>query len=123
MGCEYAALIPFVLRGDSLDNDSAGAIAEQGPRLQVVRIDDTRVGVGADHETGIETGRAQHRDEKRRCGRLAVRTGDGDGAAMRYRRAADVARSNFYNDKAVRLYERADAQLYAAKSAGRNCVR
>lgn len=33
--------------------------------------------------------------------------GDTDGAATRYRRAADGARNDFFNDKAIRLYARA----------------
>lgn len=33
--------------------------------------------------------------------------GDASAAATRYRRAADTARSNFFNDKAIRLYARA----------------
>jgi tetratricopeptide (TPR) repeat protein len=33
--------------------------------------------------------------------------GDGTGAAMRYRRAADLARLMHYNDKAIRLYRQA----------------
>jgi tetratricopeptide (TPR) repeat protein len=37
-------------------------------------------------------------------GRHLERSGDGDGAALRYRRAADAARLRYHNDRAVRLY-------------------
>jgi tetratricopeptide (TPR) repeat protein len=35
------------------------------------------------------------------------RAGEGDGAALRYRRAADAARAKYFNDRAVRLYSAA----------------
>ncbi|HUS63374.1 MAG TPA: tetratricopeptide repeat protein [Kofleriaceae bacterium] len=37
-------------------------------------------------------------------GRHLERAGDGEGAALRYRRAADAARVRFFNEKATRLY-------------------
>ncbi len=40
-------------------------------------------------------------------GRHLELAGDGDGAALRYRRAADAARAHFFNDKATRLYSAA----------------
>jgi tetratricopeptide (TPR) repeat protein len=47
-------------------------------------------------------GRGEEAQEE--IGRHLERAGDGDGAALRYRRAADAARARFFNDKAVRLY-------------------
>ncbi len=51
------------------------------------------------------TGRGE--EEQEEIGRHLERAGDGDGAALRYRRAADAARARYYNDKAVRLYDAA----------------
>jgi tetratricopeptide (TPR) repeat protein len=51
------------------------------------------------------TGRGE--EEQEEIGRHLERAGDGDGAALRYRRAADAARARFFNDKAVRLYDSA----------------
>ena len=51
------------------------------------------------------TGRGE--EEQEEIGRHLERAGDGDGAAVRYRRAADAARNRYYNDKAVRLYDAA----------------
>jgi tetratricopeptide (TPR) repeat protein len=45
--------------------------------------------------------------------------GDAAGAAARYRRAADFARSNFFNDRAIRLYSQALACLGEADLAAR----
>jgi tetratricopeptide (TPR) repeat protein len=44
-------------------------------------------------------------------GRHLERAGDAPGAATRYRRAADGARANFFNDKAIHLYSHALACL------------
>jgi tetratricopeptide (TPR) repeat protein len=63
------------------------------------------------------SGRGEEAQEE--IGRHLERSGDGDGAAMRYRRAADVARANFYNDKAIRLFERALACLSASEISTR----
>ncbi len=46
-------------------------------------------------------------EEQEEIGRHLERAGDGDGAALRYRRAAEVARGRYYNDKAVRLFSQA----------------
>jgi tetratricopeptide (TPR) repeat protein len=51
------------------------------------------------------TGRGE--EEQEEIGRHLERAGDGDGAALRYRRAGDAARARYYNDKAVRLYDAA----------------
>jgi len=51
------------------------------------------------------TGRGE--EEQEEIGRHLERAGDGDGAALRYRRAADAARARYFNDKAVRLYDSA----------------
>ena len=50
--------------------------------------------------------RPEGRGEEAReeIGRHLERAGDGEGAALRYRRAADAARVRFFNDKATRLY-------------------
>jgi tetratricopeptide (TPR) repeat protein len=55
------------------------------------------------------TGRGE--EEQEEIGRHLERAGDGDGAALRYRRAGDAARARFFNDKAVRLYDAALACL------------
>ncbi|MGZ3429620.1 MAG: tetratricopeptide repeat protein, partial [Polyangia bacterium] len=47
-------------------------------------------------------GRGEEAQEE--IGRHLERAGDGEGAALRYRRAADAARVRFFNDKATRLY-------------------
>jgi tetratricopeptide (TPR) repeat protein len=47
------------------------------------------------------------------------RAGDARGAAARYRRAADEARANFFNSRAIRLYGRALACLGDADLAAR----
>ena len=47
-------------------------------------------------------GRGEEQQEE--IGRHLERAGDGEGAALRYRRAADAARQRFFNDKATRLY-------------------
>ncbi len=52
-------------------------------------------------------------------GRHLELAGDANGAAARYRRAADAARSSFFNDKAIRLYARALACLGEADLAAR----
>lgn len=51
------------------------------------------------------TGRGE--EEQEEIGRHLERAGDGDGAALRYRRAGDAARARYFNDKAVRLYDSA----------------
>ncbi len=51
------------------------------------------------------TGRGEAEQEE--IGRHLERAGDGDGAALRYRRAGDAARARYFNDKAVRLYDAA----------------
>jgi tetratricopeptide (TPR) repeat protein len=51
------------------------------------------------------TGRGEEQQEE--IGRHLERAGDGDGAALRYRRAGDAARARYFNDKAVRLYDAA----------------
>jgi tetratricopeptide (TPR) repeat protein len=51
------------------------------------------------------TGRGE--EEQEEIGRHLERAGDGDGAALRYRRAGDAARARYFNDKAVRLYDAA----------------
>jgi tetratricopeptide (TPR) repeat protein len=50
-------------------------------------------------------GRGEEAQEE--IGRHLERAGDGDGAAIRYRRAADAARARYFNDKAVRLFSNA----------------
>lgn len=50
-------------------------------------------------------GRGEEAQEE--IGRHLERAGDGEGAALRYRRAADAARAHFFNDKATRLYAQA----------------
>jgi tetratricopeptide (TPR) repeat protein len=50
-------------------------------------------------------GRGEEAQEE--IARHLERAGDGDGAAQRYRRAADAARAHFFNDKATRLYAQA----------------
>jgi tetratricopeptide (TPR) repeat protein len=50
-------------------------------------------------------------EEQEEIGRHLERAGDGDGAALRYRRAGDAARGRYFNDKAVRLYDAALACL------------
>jgi tetratricopeptide (TPR) repeat protein len=52
-------------------------------------------------------------------GRHLERAGDGDGAAMRFRRAADAARASYTNDKAIRLYAQALACLGEGDLAAR----
>lgn len=51
------------------------------------------------------TGRGE--EEQEEIGRHLERAGDGDGAALRYRRAGDAARARYFNDKAARLYDAA----------------
>ncbi len=51
------------------------------------------------------TGRGE--EEQEEIGRHLERAGDGDGAALRYRRAGDAARARYFNAKAVRLYDAA----------------
>lgn len=63
------------------------------------------------------TGRGE--EEQEEIGRHLERAGDGDGAALRYRRAGDAARSRFFNDKAVRLYDAALACLGPGDLASR----
>ena len=46
-------------------------------------------------------------DSQEEIGRHLERAGHGTGAAVRYRRAADKARSRYFDDKAVRLYTQA----------------
>ncbi len=50
-------------------------------------------------------GRGEEAQEE--IGRHLENAGDGDGASVRYRRAADAARARYFNDKAVRLYSNA----------------
>ncbi len=47
-------------------------------------------------------GRAEEAQEE--IGHHLERAGDGDAAALRFRRAADAARGRYFNDKAIRLY-------------------
>ena len=47
-------------------------------------------------------GRGEEAQEE--IGRHLERAGDGEGAALRYRRGADAARARYFNDKAIRLY-------------------
>lgn len=63
------------------------------------------------------TGRGE--EEQEEIGRHLERAGDGDGASVRYRRAADAARNRYYNDKAVRLYDAALACLGRGDLASR----
>jgi tetratricopeptide (TPR) repeat protein len=49
----------------------------------------------------------RNEEEQEEVGRHLERAGDGEGAAARYRRAADAARNRYYNDKAIRLYAQA----------------
>jgi tetratricopeptide (TPR) repeat protein len=49
----------------------------------------------------------RNEEEQEEVGRHLERAGDGEGAAARYRRAADAARARYYNDKAIRLYAQA----------------
>jgi tetratricopeptide (TPR) repeat protein len=46
-------------------------------------------------------------EEQEEIGRHLERAGDGDGASLRYRRAAEGARGRYYHDKAVRLFVQA----------------
>jgi tetratricopeptide (TPR) repeat protein len=62
-------------------------------------------------------GRAE--DAQEEIGRHLERAGDGDGAALRYRRAADAARARYYNDKAIRLFAQALACLAEGDLAAR----
>jgi tetratricopeptide (TPR) repeat protein len=62
-------------------------------------------------------GRGEEPQEE--IGRHLERAGDGDGAATRYRRAADAARARYYNDKAIRLYAQALACLGEGDMAAR----
>jgi tetratricopeptide (TPR) repeat protein len=62
-------------------------------------------------------GRGEEAQEE--IGRHLERAGDGDGAALRYRRAADAARARYYNDKAVRLFSAAIEQLGQGDLASR----
>ncbi len=43
-------------------------------------------------------------EEQEDIARHLERAGDGEGAALRYRRAGDAARARYFNDKAIRLY-------------------
>lgn len=45
--------------------------------------------------------------EQEEVGRHLEAAGDGDGAALRYLRAGDIARGRYFNDEAIRLYGRA----------------
>src|SRR5438045_4635431 len=58
-------------------------------------------------------------DSQEEVGRHLERAGDGDGAAMRFRRAADAARASYTNDKAIRLYAQALACLGEGDLAAR----
>jgi tetratricopeptide (TPR) repeat protein len=58
-------------------------------------------------------------DAQEEIGRHLERAGDGDGAALRYRRAGDAARTHFFNDKAIRLYAAAIDCLGPADLASR----
>jgi tetratricopeptide (TPR) repeat protein len=49
----------------------------------------------------------RNEEEQEEVGRHLERAGDGEGAAARYRRAADAARNRYYNDKAIRLFAQA----------------
>ena len=48
--------------------------------------------------------RGRGEEEQEEIGRHLERAGEAEGAAMRYRRAADAARARYFNDKAIRLY-------------------
>src|SRR5690242_16158819 len=55
------------------------------------------------------TGRGE--EEQEEIGRHLERAGDGDGASLRYRRAAEVARGRYYYERSVGLFQRAIACL------------
>lgn len=65
--------------------------------------------------------RPDGRDEESQeeVGRHLEHAGDGDGAAARYRRAADTARIRYFNEKAIRLYSQALACLGEGDLAAR----
>ncbi len=48
--------------------------------------------------------RGRGEEEQEEIGRHLERAGDGEGAALRFRRAGDAARARYFNDKAIRLY-------------------
>lgn len=53
----------------------------------------------------VELGPEGRREgEQEEIGRHLELAGDGEAAALRYRRAADAARARYFNDKAIRLY-------------------
>jgi predicted ATPase len=62
-------------------------------------------------------GRGEESQEE--VGRHLELAGDGDGAAARYRRAADAARIRYFNEKAIRLYSQALACLGEGDLAAR----
>lgn len=62
-------------------------------------------------------GRGEESQEE--VARHLERAGDGEGAATRYRRAADAARARYYNEKAIRLYAQALACLGEGDLAAR----
>src|SRR5262249_2449809 len=74
-----------------------GGIAE-GPRMRYHRL------IAQWMELRPE---GRNEEEQEEVGRHLERAGDGEGAATRYRRAADAARARYYNDKAIRLYAQA----------------
>ncbi len=65
--------------------------------------------------------RPEGRDEEAQeeIGRHLERAGDGEAAALRYRRAAEAARARYFNDRAIRLYTQALQCLGAHDIAGR----
>jgi tetratricopeptide (TPR) repeat protein len=58
-------------------------------------------------------------EQQEQAGRHLQRAGEGVAAAARYRRAADAARSRYFNDRAIRLYLRALACVGDADLAAR----
>jgi tetratricopeptide (TPR) repeat protein len=58
-------------------------------------------------------------EQQELAGRHLQRAGDGLGAAARYRRAADAARSRYFNNRAIRLYLRALACVGESDLAAR----
>jgi tetratricopeptide (TPR) repeat protein len=58
-------------------------------------------------------------EEQEEIGRHLERAGDGDGASLRYRRAAEGARGRYYHDKSVRLFQQAISCLGQGDLANR----
>lgn len=61
----------------------------------------------------------RHEEAQEEIARHLEQAGDAEGAAARYRRAADTARGRYLNDKAIRLYAQALACLSDADLAAR----